>query len=54
MTALPVLAKLLHHYDTLVLEETCWALAYLCDEGTENIKTIIDAGVGSILVNLLM
>mmetsp|Transcript_33299 Transcript_33299/g.43922 ORF Transcript_33299/g.43922 Transcript_33299/m.43922 type:complete len:552 (-) Transcript_33299:207-1862(-) len=52
--ALPTLAKLIYSVDEEVLTDACWALSYLSDGVNEKIQAVIESGVCSRLVELLM
>ncbi|GAU11450.1 hypothetical protein TSUD_344410 [Trifolium subterraneum] len=52
--ALPALAQLIHSNDEEVLTDACWALSYLSDGANDKIQGVIDAGVCSRLVELLL
>lgn len=52
--ALPALARLITYEDEEVLTDACWALSYLSDGTSEKIQAVIDAGVCSRLVTLLL
>ncbi|WJX80044.1 hypothetical protein P8452_63092 [Trifolium repens] len=52
--ALPALARLIHSNDEEVLTDACWALSYLSDGANDKIQGVIDAGVCSRLVELLL
>mmetsp|Transcript_33875 Transcript_33875/g.61566 ORF Transcript_33875/g.61566 Transcript_33875/m.61566 type:complete len:546 (-) Transcript_33875:52-1689(-) len=52
--ALPTLAKLVYSVDEEVLTDACWALSYLSDGVNEKIQAVIESGVCSRLVELLM
>ncbi|GAM20445.1 hypothetical protein SAMD00019534_036200 [Acytostelium subglobosum LB1] len=51
--ALPDLARLIYYTDEEVLVDACWALSYLSDGINEKIQAVLDAGVGSRMVELL-
>jgi len=50
---LPALAHLIHHADTEVVTDACWALSYLTDGSNDKIERVIEAGVVARLVELL-
>ncbi|XP_037082146.1 importin subunit alpha-5-like [Pollicipes pollicipes] len=50
---LPALALLIHHTDTEVVTDACWALSYLTDGSNDKIERVIEAGVVPRLVELL-
>ena len=50
---LPALAHLIHHTDTEVVTDACWALSYLTDGSNDKIERVIEAGVVPRLVELL-
>ncbi|KAL3538295.1 hypothetical protein ACH5RR_001661 [Cinchona calisaya] len=52
--ALPVLRQLIHLNDEEVLTDACWALSYLSDGPNDKIQAVIDAGVCTRLVELLL
>ncbi|KAK6941052.1 Armadillo [Dillenia turbinata] len=52
--ALPALERLIHSNDEEVLTDACWALSYLSDGTNDKIQAVIEAGVCSRLVELLM
>ncbi|XP_061371904.1 importin subunit alpha-like isoform X2 [Gastrolobium bilobum] len=52
--ALPALASLIHSNDEEVLTDACWALSYLSDGTDDKIQGVIDVGVCSRLVELLL
>ncbi|CAL0309266.1 unnamed protein product [Lupinus luteus] len=52
--ALPTLECLIHCNDGEVLKDACWALSYLSDGTNDKIQEVIEAGVCSRLVELLM
>ncbi|XP_076910953.1 importin subunit alpha-like isoform X2 [Bidens hawaiensis] len=52
--SLPVLERLIHSNDEEVLTEACWALSYLSDGTNDKIQAVIDAGVCTRLVELLL
>ncbi|KAF7805070.1 importin subunit alpha-2-like [Senna tora] len=52
--ALPALTHLIHSNDEEVLTDACWALSYLSDGTNDKIQAVIEAGVCSRLVELLM
>ncbi|KAJ7955182.1 Importin subunit alpha [Quillaja saponaria] len=52
--ALPALERLVNSSDEEVLTDACWALSYLSDGTNDKIQAVIEAGVCSRLVNLLI
>ncbi|CAE5966388.1 unnamed protein product [Arabidopsis arenosa] len=52
--ALPALERLIHSNDEEVLTDACWALSYLSDGTNDKIQTVIEAGVVTRLVELLL
>ncbi|CAN1281393.1 Importin subunit alpha-2 [Linum perenne] len=52
--ALPALAHLVCSSDEEVLTDACWALSYLSDGTNDKIQAVIEAGVCSTLVQLLL
>ncbi|KAG4916811.1 hypothetical protein JHK87_054368 [Glycine soja] len=52
--ALPALASLIQSTDEEVLTDACWALSYLSDGTNDKIQGVIEAGVCSRLVELLL
>ncbi|KAL2345629.1 hypothetical protein Fmac_006914 [Flemingia macrophylla] len=52
--ALPALASLIHSNDEEVLTDSCWALSYLSDGTNDKIQGVIDAGVCTRLIELLV
>ena len=52
--ALPALASLIQSNDEEVLTDACWALSYLSDGTNDKIQGVIEAGVCSRLVELLL
>ncbi|KHN03948.1 Importin subunit alpha [Glycine soja] len=52
--ALPALASLIQSNDEEVLTDACWALSYLSDGTNDKIQGVIEAGVCSRLVDLLL
>ncbi|GAB2294296.1 Inositol monophosphatase 1 [Dionaea muscipula] len=52
--ALPALARLIHSTDEEVLTDVCWALSYLSDGTNDKIQAVIEAGVCTRLVELLL
>ncbi|KAI3440506.1 Importin subunit alpha [Psidium guajava] len=52
--ALPVLQQLIHVNDEEVLTDACWALSYLSDGPNDKIQAVIEAGVCTRLVQLLL
>ncbi|KAJ0979963.1 hypothetical protein J5N97_015437 [Dioscorea zingiberensis] len=52
--ALQALQHLIHSTDEEVLTDSCWALSYLSDGTNDKIQAVIEAGVCSRLVELLL
>lgn len=52
--ALPALERLVHSNDEEVLTDACWALSYLSDGTNDKIQAVIEAGVCTRLVQLLL
>ncbi|CAI9768906.1 unnamed protein product [Fraxinus pennsylvanica] len=52
--ALPVLRQLIHLNDEEVLTDACWALSYLSDGTNDKIQAVVEAGVCTRLVELLL
>jgi len=52
--ALPILQKLIYLNDEEVLTDACWALSYLSDGPNDKIQAVIEAGVCTRLVELLL
>eukprot|EP00301_Raphidiophrys_heterophryoidea_P008321 c13105_g1_i2.p1 GENE.c13105_g1_i2~~c13105_g1_i2.p1 ORF type:complete len:553 (-),score=155.79 c13105_g1_i2:974-2452(-) len=52
--ALPTLARLVYSNDEEVLTDACWAMSYLSDGEDERIQAILDSGVTSRIVELLI
>lgn len=52
--ALPALVHLIHTNDEEVLTDACWALSYLSDGINDKIQAVIEAGVCSRLIELLL
>ncbi|XP_057430077.1 importin subunit alpha-2 [Lotus japonicus] len=52
--ALPALERLVFSNDEEVLTDACWALSYLSDGTNDKIQAVIEAGVCSRLVQLLL
>ncbi|MED6220587.1 Inositol monophosphatase 1 [Stylosanthes scabra] len=52
--ALPTLERLVFSNDEEVLTDACWALSYLSDGTNDKIQAVIEAGVCSRLVQLLL
>ncbi|OIV91678.1 hypothetical protein TanjilG_26531 [Lupinus angustifolius] len=52
--ALPTLECLVHSNDEEVLTDACWALSYLSDGTNDKIQEVIEAGVCTRLVELLL
>mmetsp|Transcript_26747 Transcript_26747/g.32469 ORF Transcript_26747/g.32469 Transcript_26747/m.32469 type:complete len:567 (+) Transcript_26747:124-1824(+) len=52
--AIPVLAEMIHSEDEDVLTDACWALSYLSDGTNDRIQEVVDSGVSSRLVELLL
>ncbi|XP_046392001.1 importin subunit alpha-1 [Ischnura elegans] len=52
-TSIPVLNRLLHVNDAMILGDACWALSYLTDGSNEKIEAVIREGVVPQLTELL-
>ncbi|CAD6586428.1 MAG: Importin alpha subunit (Karyopherin alpha subunit) (Serine-rich RNA polymerase I suppressor protein), partial [Tremellales sp. Tagirdzhanova-0007] len=52
--ALTILTKLIYSLDDEVLIDACWAISYLSDGTNDKIQAVIESGVCSRLVDLLM
>ncbi|KAF1895462.1 hypothetical protein Lal_00044112 [Lupinus albus] len=52
--ALPALERLVHSNDEEVITDACWALSYLSDGTNDKIQAVIEAGVCTRLVELLL
>lgn len=53
LPALPLLARLIFSQDIETVTDACWALSYISDGPNDRIQSVLDAGVGPRLVELL-
>ncbi|KAJ4817114.1 Importin subunit alpha [Rhynchospora pubera] len=51
---LQILQQLLNSIDEKILSDTCWAVSYLCNHGTDEIQMVIESQICCRLVKLLM
>ncbi|XP_050532907.1 importin subunit alpha-1-like [Daktulosphaira vitifoliae] len=53
LPSIPLLVEMLHHNDSQVISNACWALSYLTDGSNEKIQVIIEAGTLSAIMKYL-